>query len=715
MVPLLYGGLYLWAFWDPYSRLGKLPVAVVNLDLPVTSDGTTVQAGNDLVAELQTSKTFAWQVVSKEEAAERLQDGDCQVALTIPADFSAALVSASGDAPVKAELVVEDKGTNILVSQITARVLGEVQSAVSRKASAGYFGNIYVSFSHLHATLQQAANSAGKLATGRCCALEGATDLHDGLAQAGTGAAALSTGMGKLAAGSIALKDGSQTVTNGVSVLAEKLGEAAGGATTLAQGVSTASDGATTLAAGVNRLQSEGETFANQFHHLSEATAQLAEAQQAMAACANGITASGTNLAAAASRLAELAAKLAAEHSELADDPTLAAVLSTSSQVKVGAGQLAEQLAGTSTIAQNLATKTATVSAGARSLGDGIDKYLAGVNAANTGTAQLSSALQRLRDGSQTLTAGLTAAQSGASALVRGGAQLASGAQTLSAALGTAGSKTRELSQALGSMTSGAASLATGIAKGADGAQQLATGLSAGASKIPDYSAAQVEQRADVMAAPVSLEETTDHVIPNYGTGFAPYFIPLALWVGALMAYFLVRPLSPRALSSTASSLTATLSGFLPAAAVTTAQAVIMALVLQFALGLQPANVPAFYLFTILVALVSTAIMQFLAGSMGTAGKFIAVVLLMLQLTSAAGTFPFETIPRFFQLINPYLPMTYVVLGLRQVITTGDMQALAGHAGILIAFGALALCATYLVVRRRRIWTIDRLKPAFTL
>ena len=63
-VPLLYGALYLWAFWDPYSRLDKMPVAVVNLDRPVTVDGETTHAGDDLVKELVDGGDVGWKIVS---------------------------------------------------------------------------------------------------------------------------------------------------------------------------------------------------------------------------------------------------------------------------------------------------------------------------------------------------------------------------------------------------------------------------------------------------------------------------------------------------------------------------------------------------------------------------------------------------------------------------------------------------------------------------
>ena len=101
--------------------------------------------------------------------------------------------------------------------------------------------------------------------------------------------------------------------------------------------------------------------------------------------------------------------------------------------------------------------------------------------------------------------------------------------------------------------------------------------------------------------------------------------------------------------------------------------------------------------------------------ALGTAGKFVAVVLLMLQLTSSAGTFPIQTVPRFFQVINPFLPMTYVVTGLRQAISGGDTTRVLWCALILLGYAVGAIALTTLAARRRRRWTMDRLKPVLAL
>jgi putative membrane protein len=119
--------------------------------------------------------------------------------------------------------------------------------------------------------------------------------------------------------------------------------------------------------------------------------------------------------------------------------------------------------------------------------------------------------------------------------------------------------------------------------------------------------------------------------------------------------------------------------------------------------------------FTVLAAVTFVALLQCIVSAVGPAGKLGAIVLLMLQLTSAAGTFPIETVPRFFRTISPFLPMTYVVRGLRQTLAGGDATVVAYCALALTAFLLLGLLGTVLTARRQRMWTMDRLRPALTI
>src|SRR5438093_12344894 len=93
VLPLLYGALYLWSFWDPYGRLDRIPVALVNADRGASVKGKPIAAGDDLVDGLHESRTFDWHEVSAAEARRGVADGTYYLSLTVPADFRKHLAS----------------------------------------------------------------------------------------------------------------------------------------------------------------------------------------------------------------------------------------------------------------------------------------------------------------------------------------------------------------------------------------------------------------------------------------------------------------------------------------------------------------------------------------------------------------------------------------------------------------------------------------------
>lgn len=107
--------------------------------------------------------------------------------------------------------------------------------------------------------------------------------------------------------------------------------------------------------------------------------------------------------------------------------------------------------------------------------------------------------------------------------------------------------------------------------------------------------------------------------------------------------------------------------------------------------------------------------MQFLGARFGPAGRVLVLAMLMLQLTSAGGTYPIETSPGFFNAVHPYLPMSYVVEGLRHLITGGGTEAVWRACAVLLAVTAGALALTAATARRKQVWTVDKLHPEIAL
>lgn len=274
----------------------------------------------------------------------------------------------------------------------------------------------------------------------------------------------------------------------------------------------------------------------------------------------------------------------------------------------------------------------------------------------------------------------LGTAKNGSSELVNGGSQLSTGATTLDSGISK--------------LSSGSSTLSTGIGQAKDGMSELSSKLTSGADKaVSSTDAKKTSEQTKVIASPVSMTVDSYDLVANYGSGFAPYFISLALWVGGLLSFFVIdftkKPKTKR--------IAMMKYGIL--ALLGTAQAVLLGLVLQYSLGLSVVNPWQFYGFIILVSLTFMAIIQLLVQHLENIGRYLAILLLILQLASAAGTFPKETLPSFFQIISPILPMTYSVSGLRDVLFTHELSNLWMPVIYFVAILVVFIVANFILTK----------------
>ncbi|MFD7245498.1 YhgE/Pip family protein [Streptomyces massasporeus] len=666
VLPLLYGALYLWSFWDPYGRLDKIPVALVNDDKGATADGKKITAGDDITKGLHDSKTFDWQEVSAAEARRGVEDGRYYLSLTLPADFSERIASSSGNTPETGALQVRtNDANNYIVGQISRTVFGEVRQAASTKTSRSFLDKIFVSFSDIHGKTVKAAKGADRLNGGIGKAEKGSKDLADGLKDAKGGSGKLSTGLKKLHTGAGDLEDGSKQVAEGTQKLADRVNGTADKVGPFLKGnEKTIGDTAQLVADSSGVIRKHLDTLV----------------KTAPTAAKGARAASGT---------------LTDVYARRCDDPVLPdAACSDLKKAKDAAADV-------TLIADDLNTLIADQDGDL----DKLDKNLA--------TLQKQS--QALANRAPHLSEDLADAVKKINKLNDGAAEVAAGAKKLHKGIGTAKTGAVDLDKGVGKLKTGADDLNGGIYKLVDGSGKLAGGLHDGAEKIPDYDERDRDRRTEVMADPVRLASHDMHKAPNYGTGFAPYFIPLSLWVGAMVAYMLITPMNRRALAAGASAWRIALAGWLPVVAIGVLQTVALMSVLHWAVGLQMAHAAGTVGFLFLVTACFAAIVQWLNARFGAAGRILVLALLMLQLTSAGGTYPVQTSPGFFNALHPFLPMSYVVEALRRLITGGGLEPVWHACVVLTAFTAGALALTAVAARRRQVWTLDRLHPELSL
>jgi len=666
LLPLLYGALYLWSFWDPYGRLDRIPVALVNDDRGTTADGKKLTAGDDITRGLRESRTFEWHEVSAATARKGVEDGTYYLSLTMPGDFSRRIASSAGDSPETGALQVRtNDANNYIVGQISRTVFSEVRSAASTKASRTFLDRIFVSFSDIHGQTVKAADGADKLKGGIGTAEAGSKDLADGLKDAKKGSGKLSKGLEKLDTGAGDLEDGSQQVAAGTQTLADT----------------------------VNGVADKVGPF------LKDNEKTIGDTAQLVADSAKTIRANLGTLV----KAAPVAAKGAHAASDTLDD-----VYRSRCETAVLDDAACPDL-----------KKAAQAASDVAKVADDVDSLVADQNGdlkkLDTNLRTLQTQAQALADRAPHLSEDLDDAVARIDRLNNGAGKVAAGAKTLHTGLGTAKTGATALDTGVGKLKTGAVDLSGGLYKLVDGSGKLAGGLHDGAAQIPDYDKQDRDQRTGVMADPVQLASQDLHKAPNYGTGFAPYFIPLSLWVGAMVAYMLITPMNRRALAAGAPARRIALAGWLPVVAVGVLQTVALMAVLHWAIGLEMAHAAGTVGFLFLVTACFAAIVQWLNARFGAAGRILVLALLMLQLTSAGGTYPVQTSPGFFNAIHPFLPMSYVVEALRRLITGGGLEPVWHACVVLVAFTAGALALTALSARRRQVWTLDRLHPELSL
>lgn len=299
--------------------------------------------------------------------------------------------------------------------------------------------------------------------------------------------------------------------------------------------------------------------------------------------------------------------------------------------------------------------------------------------------------------------------------------QLADGASQVAAANDKLADSMPALTGAIGQASSGAAKLASATGRLADGANQLAdgafklqSGLTDGSNEVPDYSKSEREKLSKAAATPVAEAAERLNKVDSYGSALAPYFMALALWVGGMAIYLLLRPFSARAIASTAGSVRTALAGFVPGLAISAVQSLLLVGVVVWGLGIDAQRPVLMVTAALVTGAVFTAMNQSFIALFGPAGRFMAIVFVCLQLTSAGGTYPIETSPGFFNALHTIMPMTYVV-DLFRAATTGGDTAVARDFAVLVVFTLGSLLVTAFAASRRQKVTISRLHPTLVV
>ncbi|UNL85571.1 YhgE/Pip domain-containing protein [Priestia koreensis] len=435
--------------------------------------------------------------------------------------------------------------------------------------------------------------------------------------------------------------------------LETKLTELSKGANALAAGQTELVDGLTKFGEKLGEAKTGSDQLATGGASLSEGLGKLSEGSTQLAA--------GTNdLSSGLGKLSDGSSQLAAGNGDLSNG--LGKLSDGSSQLAAGNGDLSNGLGKLSDGSSQLATGSGDLSSGLGKLSDG--------------SGQLTTGISSLADGSGKVANGMTGLKEGSTKLLTGTTQLIEG--------------TGQLSNGMGKLDKGAVDLNGGLGKLSDGSSELATKLQDGAKDAGDVKANQAVY--DMFADPVQVKDNSINNVPNYGTGLTPYFLSVALFVGALVTS-VIFPLRKPAITPK-NGFRWFLGKFGVLVFVGIMQSLLADAILLGALDIKVQSVPLFITLSIATSLTFMSIIQFFVTALDNPGRFVAILIMVFQLATSAGTFPVELIPKVLQDVNHWLPMTYSVRGFRAVVSTGDFSYMWHNVSILAIYFVIMVLAS---------------------
>ena len=665
LIPLIYSFFYLKSYWNPYGNLSDMQIAVVNLD----KGKDDKNQGNEFVQSLKDSDTFKICEVSKDEAQEGMKKGNYYATIEIPENFTKCLESASTEDKQIAQVTYSpNQATNYLATQIVNSAVKTIELNLQSKIDKEIIANLASKLNEVPDSLQEISNGADTILNGTESLNDGIKQISDGtntlsnsykefdegVNSAYTGSKSLNSGISQVSDGVETLKNGGKSLDNAIDQInqgadqlssqgAEGITELSTGVTDLNTGAKTLNDGVAEYVTGVNTLSENTEVFLNKLIKTADAL--------------------GDNC-----------------------DPTLKA-FATQAQ-----GFFAKDPKTNMNGFESVAVGGKKVTAGSNSLYAGTQKLAKGTEKLGTltnGIQSLKTALTQVKQGTTSLNNGIATLQNGTTQLSKGSESLETGLEKLSSSSSTVDNAISTINE--------------GSKKAYNGSNQLVEGVKTFKTSIDEGIQDTKEQLKSLNGIeefgenPVEFKTEEYGKVDSYGIAFTPLFLCIGLWVGALMAYVVLYYDHDERFGIFGMNAKNKILQNLIYLGLGAVEGLITGWLLKAGLGYEIQNMALYYGSSILIGITFMSIIQFLIRNFGDIGKFLALIILVLQLAAAGGTFPIETIDKAFQAVSPYLPMTYSIKLLREVLVPTASNFKGTYIGILVGIIAVTMLITFVV------------------
>ncbi|EGX71482.1 YhgE/Pip domain-containing protein [Collinsella tanakaei] len=658
VIPSLYAWYNIVANWDPYGNTANIKVAVANNDQGTSNEYVgELNAGDETVSKLKENDQLGWVFTDADAAVEGVKSGEYYAAIIIPDDFSTNLTSMLTGTFTQPQLeyycnekknaiapkvtdtgaqTVEEQINETFVATVSETLVEKIQNAAGdldaqgAETQGGILENVQRSSQALQDVRDALAGMQKTIATSKEAGAKADETLSALSGQIPSLVNALDKGDALLASARTSSRNFASSLNTALSHGLTQMGKASSNANVAVGKLS----GAISAAGGkVDGALADVQMVINDVNRIIIDIREI-----------TGID-SGLVLSALEEQLAEL--------QTLKD-----ALQDQSTDIQNSAGAIAGAVSSLDSATQQ-----------GISAMEGVQQDMA-----STVLPQLSQGMDSFSEVSGDLT-GVVASLEPTIAQARG--VLSQLITTLDQASSTMSQADSSLEKLQGTLSTAANDVA-------------ALRASESLDKLDEILGASSADLADFMSSPVTLTTKAVYPVSNYGSGVAPFYTNLALWVGGCV---LIAIIKLEVDGEGIGAFTAT-EGYFGRWLLLVVLGFVQAFIVccgDLVLGMQCLRPELFVLAGIFTSFVYVNIIYALASAFKHIGKALVVILVIVQIPGSSGMYPIEMMPGFFQRLHPLLPFTYGISAMRETI--GGMYGMdyAINLGVLAVFLAVAL------------------------
>lgn len=662
LLPSLYAWVNIKACWNPYENTSTVPIAIVNKDKGATLDGKKLNVGNDVISELRKNKKIGWKFVSSEKGNMGVMGGTYYAMIEIPSNFTKDLTSVTTGKPKKPTIIYK---VNTKANPVAGKITEVAEETLVNQINANFIATV-------NKTVFSELNTYGK----------DVEDSKDKIIELKKAIIALDEHMDVVNFALESVNSNSKNLTEYLKSIQSTLPQVTSGINAVADSNMSTSENIANIKDNLNNsfdgIKSTLNQINNESNQIKDIVSSLNNSDSiSKNTIENAISQIDKQINNSKSQIDSII-KYLDQFNNIKPNEKITNLINDLNKIKDQLNNEQDQLA---TLKSKLDGSVESMKSTLDSINSTTSNLSSNVNnAINSYDSEVRPALNNTADSLVTATkdaATLVGSSKGLVQAVNDMLGYASKGSNLTAEM------TKDLDSKLNQFKDVIHILSTELKKvNDDDLDSIIAILQSKPQLMGNY-----------ISNPFNLKSEPIYPIANYGSGMAPIYTTLALWVGGIV---LVSLLKTEAKGCNDLTIKERYIGkMITFVFLAMIQGLIVALGDKFVLGVQTENLFLFIFTAVLSSAVFTIILYTLVSLFGNIGKAIGIVMMVMQIAGSGGTYPIQVDPLIFRILQPFFPFTYTLSNLREAIAGPLLSTVMFNVVIIIGFAILSILIGY--------------------